>query len=50
MSQRLADAWQVGIAEHPQDWHMLQKVFVADLDPTRLGQPEPAAAQDRHAA
>jgi phosphatidylinositol dimannoside acyltransferase len=44
MSQRLATAWQRGIAEHPQDWHMLQKVFVADLDATRLPQPEPAAA------
>jgi lauroyl/myristoyl acyltransferase len=21
---------------HPQDWHMLQRVFVADLDPGRL--------------
>jgi KDO2-lipid IV(A) lauroyltransferase len=21
---------------HPQDWHMLQRVFVADLDPERL--------------
>ncbi len=47
MSQRLADAWQVGIAEHPQDWHMLQKVFVADLDPARLPQSEPAAEHDR---
>jgi KDO2-lipid IV(A) lauroyltransferase len=36
MSQQLADAWQAGISGHPQDWHMLQKVFVADLDPTRL--------------
>ena len=29
------------IAEHPQDWHMLQRVFTADLDPARLG-PRPA--------
>jgi phosphatidylinositol dimannoside acyltransferase len=44
MSQQLATAWESGIAEHPQDWHMLQKVFVADLDATRLPQPEPAVA------
>lgn len=24
------------VAQHPQDWHMLQKVFLADLDPQRL--------------
>jgi phosphatidylinositol dimannoside acyltransferase len=47
MSQQLADAWQVGIAEHPQDWHMLQKVFVADLDPDRLGRSEPATTNNR---
>ncbi|MGB6453528.1 MAG: phosphatidylinositol mannoside acyltransferase [Streptosporangiaceae bacterium] len=44
MSQQLARVWQAGIAEHPQDWHMLQKVFVADLDATRLPQPEAAAS------
>jgi phosphatidylinositol dimannoside acyltransferase len=43
MSQQLATVWQAGIAEHPQDWHMLQKVFVADLDAARLPQPEQAA-------
>ena len=36
---RLTQAWvdvvADGIAAHPQDWHMLQKVFVADLDPER---------------
>jgi lauroyl/myristoyl acyltransferase len=38
--ERLTQAWVdlLGerIREHPQDWHMLQKVFVADLDPERL--------------
>jgi phosphatidylinositol dimannoside acyltransferase len=47
MSQQLAAVWQTGIAEHPEDWHMLQKVFVADLDPARLPQPDPAAAPDK---
>jgi KDO2-lipid IV(A) lauroyltransferase len=36
MSQVLADRFTEAIAEHPQDWHMLQKVFTADLDPARL--------------
>jgi KDO2-lipid IV(A) lauroyltransferase len=37
MSQQLADAFSEAIAEHPQDWHMLQRVFTADLDPARAG-------------
>lgn len=28
MTQRCADAFAVGIAEHPQDWHMLQRIFL----------------------
>jgi KDO2-lipid IV(A) lauroyltransferase len=35
MTQICADALAVAIAEHPEDWHMLQPVFVADLDPAR---------------
>lgn len=31
MTQSCADALAAGIAAHPQDWHMLQRVFVADL-------------------
>ena len=37
MSQQLANVFSEAIAEHPQDWHMLQRVFLADLDPARLG-------------
>jgi KDO2-lipid IV(A) lauroyltransferase len=33
MTQACADALAEGIQEHPQDWHMLQRVFVADLVP-----------------
>ncbi|GAA2712472.1 MULTISPECIES: phosphatidylinositol mannoside acyltransferase [Streptomyces] len=33
MTQQLADAFASGIAEHPQDWHMLQRLWLADLDP-----------------
>jgi hypothetical protein len=36
MSQQMADVFSEAIAEHPQDWHMLQRVFTADLDPARL--------------
>ena len=36
MSQQMARVFEEAIAEHPQDWHMLQRVFVADLDPDRL--------------
>ncbi len=35
MTQRCADALSAGIRAHPQDWHMLQRVFLADLDPDR---------------
>jgi phosphatidylinositol dimannoside acyltransferase len=40
MSQQMARAFEQGITEHPQDWHMLHKVFVADLDPARLAAAE----------
>ncbi|MFI8436466.1 phosphatidylinositol mannoside acyltransferase [Streptomyces sp. NPDC079020] len=33
MTQALADAFAIGIAEHPQDWHMLQRLWLDDLDP-----------------
>ena len=36
MSQSMADRFTEAIAEHPQDWHMLQRVFTADLDLDRL--------------
>ena len=31
MTQACADALAEGIRRHPQDWHMLQRVFVSDL-------------------
>jgi len=36
MMQQVARLFEAGIRAHPQDWHMLQRVFVADLDPERL--------------
>jgi lauroyl/myristoyl acyltransferase len=32
-TQRIADEFGAAIRRTPQDWHMLQRVFVADLDP-----------------
>jgi phosphatidylinositol dimannoside acyltransferase len=36
MTQQVARYFEAGIAAHPQDWHMLQRVFADDLDPGRL--------------
>ena len=52
MTQALADVWSAGVREHPQDWHMLQRFWLADVDPGRLAastQAAPAAAPDRPA-
>jgi KDO2-lipid IV(A) lauroyltransferase len=40
MTQALADAYASGIAEHPEDWHMLQRLWLADL-PARGPRPGP---------
>ncbi|MBZ4018553.1 phosphatidylinositol mannoside acyltransferase [Streptomyces purpurogeneiscleroticus] len=37
MTQALADAFASGIAEHPEDWHMLQRLWLADLEPRGAG-------------
>jgi KDO2-lipid IV(A) lauroyltransferase len=44
MTQELARLFERGISEHPEDWHMLQRVFLADLDLARLAAAE--AAED----
>ena len=36
MTQSVANCFAEGIREHPHDWHMLQRVWVADLDTSRL--------------
>jgi KDO2-lipid IV(A) lauroyltransferase len=41
MTQGVADVFATAIAQHPSDWHMLQRLWVSDLDPKRL--PAPAA-------
>ncbi|QNP73802.1 phosphatidylinositol mannoside acyltransferase [Streptomyces roseirectus] len=35
MAQALADVFASGIADHPEDWHMLQRLWLTDLDPAR---------------
>ncbi|GHE37511.1 phosphatidylinositol mannoside acyltransferase [Streptomyces capitiformicae] len=50
MTQALADAFATGIAEHPEDWHMLQRLWLADLDPAKGpgtgSRQDPASEQD----
>jgi phosphatidylinositol dimannoside acyltransferase len=44
MTQAMTAMFEQGIREHPQDWHMLQKVFLSDLDPERLERSRRRAA------
>ena len=52
MTQACADVMGAAIREHTQDWHMMQKVFVADLDSGRTprasstGRPDEAEAAE----
>ncbi|MFF2654808.1 phosphatidylinositol mannoside acyltransferase [Streptomyces sp. NPDC058045] len=46
MTQALADAFAGGIAEHPEDWHMLQRLWLADLDPARAPAGSGAAPEE----
>ncbi|MGR8011619.1 phosphatidylinositol mannoside acyltransferase [Streptomyces hypolithicus] len=32
MTQAMADAFATGIADHPEDWHMLQRLWLDDLE------------------
>ena len=41
MTQQLANVFEQVISEHPQDWHMLQRVFLADVDSADPGGPPP---------
>lgn len=47
MTQAIADAFAEGIAAHPADWHMLQRLWLSDLhpdDPRRRPASDPGAA------
>ena len=39
MTQEMADAFAAGIRAHPQDWHMMQRLWTADLEPRRVASP-----------
>ncbi|GII58182.1 lipid A biosynthesis lauroyl acyltransferase [Planotetraspora thailandica] len=39
MTQSLAEAFEKGISEHPEDWHMLQRLWLEDLQPRHTGTP-----------
>ncbi len=43
-TQGVADALGVAIRTHPQDWHMLQRLWLSDLDPDRLAARDAAAS------
>lgn len=45
LTQAWVDDLGRGISRAPQDWHMLQKVFVADLDPERYARTKAAAGE-----
>ena len=49
MTQQLASSFEKSIAEHPEDWHMLQRVFLSDLDPARLPGPAGPGAESPEA-
>ena len=36
LTQAWVDQWAQGIREHPEDWHMLQPIFLEDLDLSRM--------------
>jgi phosphatidylinositol dimannoside acyltransferase len=46
MMQDVARFFESGIREHPHDWLMLQRVFVADLDPERQARAAARAARN----
>jgi KDO2-lipid IV(A) lauroyltransferase len=46
MTQDVAQVFEAAISAHPADWHMLQRVFVADLDPVRLAAADAAGRGD----
>jgi phosphatidylinositol dimannoside acyltransferase len=49
MTQALARVFEEAIRETPEDWHMLQKVFIDDLDPERLARSRVRAGAENRA-
>jgi KDO2-lipid IV(A) lauroyltransferase len=50
MTQRLAHVFEEGIRAHPEDWHMLQKVWVEDLAERPRAGPAPGGPAEGGAA
>ncbi|MBF8192858.1 phosphatidylinositol mannoside acyltransferase [Nonomuraea sp. K274] len=36
VAQRMTDVFEKGISEHPEDWHMLQRLWLDDLPPAQV--------------
>ncbi|GGP66963.1 phosphatidylinositol mannoside acyltransferase [Saccharothrix coeruleofusca] len=49
-TQSLADVFAADIAAHPADWHMMQKLWLADLPPSRRRALERVLARRRDTA
>ena len=45
ITQQIADVFEGIISEHPEDWHMLQRIWLDDLDPAK--EPLDQNATDR---
>ena len=45
LTQAWVDVLAREIVAHPEDWHMLQKIFVADLDPERYARTTGATSE-----
>ncbi|MCN0153930.1 phosphatidylinositol mannoside acyltransferase [Salinispora arenicola] len=46
LAQRVADGLAAGITRHPQDWHMLQRMWLDQrATPTGAGRPSPTTGQ-----
>ncbi len=45
MTQQIASAFEGGIRQRPTDWHMLQKLWLSDLDPDRLAASDAAGGR-----
>lgn len=50
MTQAIANDLEHGIREHPADWHMMQKLWLSDLDPARLAAADAKAADQARTA
>ena len=46
MTQDVARSFEGFIAENPQDWHMLQRVWLDDLDPRRVAEERARSAAE----